>query len=149
MLFLLESPAGPAALGSRMLSPDNDDETAKNLWDAYEATGLPRAWGLHWNAVPWYVGDGKKNKTVRDTEVDKGRGYLSGLLDLAPDVRVVLAMGKHAQRSVSPLAAELAARHVTLLGTPHPSPIPAGVTRGQSLRDLQAAIRRAIELCRD
>ena len=44
VLFLLESPAGPAALGSRMLSPDNDDETAKNMWTAYAVTGMPGSW---------------------------------------------------------------------------------------------------------
>ena len=47
-----------------MLSADNDDETAKNVWDAYQANGMPRTHGLHWNAVPWYVGDGKKNATA-------------------------------------------------------------------------------------
>ena len=144
LLFLLESPAGPAALGSQMLSADNDDETAKNIWQGYAATGVPRTWGLHWNAVPWYVGDGTKNKSVKAQEVDKGRHYLEGLLDLAPHIRVILAMGKHAQRSVSPMTSDLAHRGVHVIETPHPGPIPAGVTQGRSLEEFHAALREAM-----
>ena len=36
VLVVLESPAGPAALGSGMLSADSNDETAKNIWRADE-----------------------------------------------------------------------------------------------------------------
>lgn len=146
VLFLLESPAGPAALGSRMLSADNNDETAKNVWDAYKATGMSRTWGLHWNAVPWYVGDGKKNKGVKRDEIEQGRRYLEGLLDLAPGIKVVLAMGKAAQRSVATLTSDLKARGIVVMETPHPGPIPAGTTKGRSLQEFHAALSSAMQL---
>jgi uracil-DNA glycosylase len=149
VLFVLESPAGPAALGSGMLSADNNDETAKNIWHAYEASGMPRTFGLHWNAVPWYVGDGKKNAAVRHAEVERGREYLLQLLDLAPEVRVVLAMGKPAQQSVAGVAPQLAQRGIRLLNTWHPSPIPAASTRRTSLREVHASFVQALEVVRD
>ncbi len=146
VLFLLESPAGPAALGSGMLSADNNDETARNVWRAYAATGLPRTAGLHWNAVPWYVGDGKRNASVKAVEVERGRQYLSRLLDLTPEVSVLLALGKPAQVSVGGARADLVARGITVIEAPHPSPISAGVTRGRSLAEFEAAVAVARDL---
>jgi len=149
VLFLLESPAGPAALGSGMLSADNDDETAKNIWTAYRASGLPRTHGLHWNAVPWYVGDGKKNKGVTPADVERGRAYLHQLLDLAPEITVVLALGKPAQSSIAGAESDLAARGIRVIAAPHPSPISAGVTKGESLRLINEAVAQAHRLTSD
>lgn len=143
VLFVLESPAGPAALGSGMLSADNDDETAKNIWNAYVESGLPRTAGLHWNAVPWYTGSAAKNGKVSSLDVVAGRSYLLRLLDLAPEVRVVVAMGKKAQASVSGAADALEERGILLIEAPHPGPIPAGVTGGESLRAVADAFRAA------
>jgi uracil-DNA glycosylase len=122
VLFVLESPARPAALGSGMLSADNDDETAKNIWEAYRETGMPRTHGLPWNAVPWFVGNEERNAAVKALDVERGRRYLIQLLDRALDIGVVLAMGKPAQKSVSGAATELAARGIRVIETPHPSP---------------------------
>lgn len=146
VLFVLESPAGPAALGSGMLSADNNDGTAKNMWLGYEASGMPRTHGLHWNAVPWYVGDGKKNAAVTDQQVERGRRYLLRLLDLAPAVRVVVALGRPAQRSIAGAAMQLEARGIAVLDAPHPSPIPAAATRGVSLRKVNATFAEALRI---
>ena len=143
VLFVLESPAGPAALGSGMLSADNNDGTAKNVWLSYQASGMPRTFGLAWNAVPWYVGDGKRNRNVAATDVARGMEYLRQLLDLAPDVRVVLALGKPAQASVASAYDVLRPRGIRVLNAPHPSPIPAAATRGQSLKEFNAAVAQA------
>lgn len=43
VLLLLEAPAGAAAHGSHMLSADNDDGTAANVWRAYAALQLARS----------------------------------------------------------------------------------------------------------
>ncbi len=146
VLFVLESPARPAALGSGMLSADNDDETAKNVWRAYQDSGMPRTHGLPWNAVPWFVGNEERNATVTAVHVERGRRYLIQLLDRAPTIRVVLAMGKPAQKSVSGAAMELGARDIRIINTWHPSPIPAAASRGQSLRDINAAFARALAI---
>jgi uracil-DNA glycosylase len=146
VLLVLESPAGPAAVGSGMLSADNNDETAKNLWRAYEASGMPRTYGLHWNAVPWYVGDGKRNAAVRRGDVETARDYLMQLLDLAPEIEVVIAMGKPAQASLAVAAPALAQRGIHLINTWHPSPIPAASTKGQSLLAVNAAFAEALAI---
>ncbi|MCW2634770.1 MAG: hypothetical protein JWQ99_1137 [Blastococcus sp.] len=146
ILFVLESPAGPAALGSGMLSADNDDGTAKNMWLAYKSSGMPRTYGLHWNAVPWYVGDGKKNAGVRDHQVELGRQYLLRLLDFAPLVRVVVALGKPAQRSIAGAATQLASRGTAVLDAPHPSPRLAAISGGKSLRAVEATFAEAMRL---
>ena len=143
VLFLLESPAGPAALGSGMLSADNNDGTAKNVWLAYQATGMPRTYGLHWNAVPWYVGDGRKNRSVTPAEVARGVEYLQQLLDLAGEVRVVLAVGKPAQATVTSARDILRSRGIRVINAPHPSPIPAAATQGRSLHEFNVAVEEA------
>ncbi|WP_435748130.1 uracil-DNA glycosylase [Nocardioides sp. SYSU DS0663] len=121
-LFVLESPAGPAALGSGMLSVDNDDATAANLWEAYRSSGLPRSVGLHWNAVPWYVGDGTRERNVTRKQVALGHSYLRQLLETAPFIEVVVAMGRPAQSSLRLLDAELAERGIGIIECIHPSP---------------------------
>ncbi|MBA3278119.1 MAG: uracil-DNA glycosylase [Geodermatophilaceae bacterium] len=146
---MLESPAGPAALGSGMLSADNDDETAKNVWHAYASSGMLRTYGLHWNAVPWYVGDGKKNAGITKAQVERGRHYLVDLLALASSIRVVVALGRPAQRSVAGVVAQLTQHGISLIEAPHPSPIPAASTRGKSLVEVNAAFAKALELVGD
>lgn len=149
ILLVLESPAGKAALESSMLSPDNDDATAQNVWLAYEATGVPRTMALHWNVVPWYVGDGRKNAAVVSSQALEGAPYLERLADLLPDLRVVVALGKWAQLGAGVARATLLRRGVVTLDAPHPGPIPAGVTKGESLLQLHDVLRRAYELAAD
>jgi len=146
VLLLLESPSGPAALGSRMLSADNDDGTAMNVWSGYANSGMPRTYGLHWNAVPWYTGDGKTNKNVNDAQVDRARRYLNQLLDLAPDVRVVLALGRPAQDSIAKVEQDLRARGIEVVHAPHPSPRPAARSKGKSLLEFNAAMTKAYRI---
>jgi uracil-DNA glycosylase len=122
VLLLLEAPARAAAHGSGMLSADNDDATAAHVWEAYRSSGLPREWGVHWNAVPWYVGKKEKIRAVTPAEVVAGRRWLTALLDLAPDLRVVLTMGVPARKAVAPLLGDLDQRGLTVMSTWHPSP---------------------------
>lgn len=98
-----------------MLSVDNDDGTATNMWHAYAATEMPRTHGLHWNAVPWFVGTAKKEVSVKNQEVERGRQYLLRLLELAPAVRVVVALGRPAQRSIAPARERLERRGLSVL----------------------------------
>lgn len=121
VLFVLESPAGPAALGSGMLSPDNDDATAANMWEAYQASGLPRNAALHWNAVPWYVGDAGRERNVTSDQTMTGHHYLRRLLEMTDGVEVIVAMGKPAQSSLNRLEADLKQRGIRLIECIHPS----------------------------
>lgn len=105
-----------------MLSADNDDETAKNVWHAYRESGLARTAGLHWNPVPWYVGTEKRNAPVTAADVVRGRSFLEELLAVTPALGVVVALGRKAQASVAPLTEPLGERGVHLLECIHPGP---------------------------
>lgn len=146
VLFILESPASPAALGSGMLSPDNDDETAANMWRLYEQSNLPRTAGLHWNAVPWYVGEDGKEKAVRARQVLEGAVWLDRLLDLLPHLRLVVTMGKPAEQAFKVYVDAHGPDHVEWLAAPHPSP---KVKHGHAhlWPQVEAAFVHAAKLC--
>lgn len=147
VLFILESPAGPAALGSGMLSPDNDDETAANMWRLYQQSGLPRSAGLHWNAVPWYVGEAGREKSVQAREVLEGALWLDRLLDLLPDLRLVVTMGKPAEQAFKAYVDVHGEDRVEWFASPHPSP---RVKHGHAhlWPQVEGAFARAVEVCK-
>lgn len=122
VLFVLEAPARAAAHGSGMLSADNDDTSAAHVWEGYAHSGLRRDFGVHWNAVPWYVGKKEKIRAVTPQEVVDGREWLVALLELLPDLNVVFTMGVPARKALQPLADSLSDRGVTIVSTWHPSP---------------------------
>ena len=142
VMFLLEAPARAAAHGSGMLSADNDDSSAQHVWEAYAAAGLPRNWGIHWNTVPWYVGTREKIQAVTKLEVSEGLQWTARLLDLVPDLRVLVAMGVPAKSAAKHLAADLSSRGVQVLGTWHPSQRNYN-SRPQARPDVARAFREA------
>lgn len=149
VLLLLEAPAGAAAHGSRMLSADNDDGTAANVWRAYQHSGLHRSWGMHWNAVPWYLGVPGKIRAATTTDVNEGRAWLLRLLDLLPDLRVLLTLGNRARDAVTPLAVRVEERGITVLGAPHPSQRLYNSTKGAAREEVHRAFARAVDLAGD
>lgn len=146
VLLVLEAPAGAAAHGSRMLSADNDDGTAANVWRAYEHAGLPREWGMHWNAVPWYLGVRGKIAAAKAHDVEQGREWLLRLVDLLPELSVILCLGNAARDAVSPEKGELEARGLTLISAPHPSQRVYNVTKGVAKVKVHAAFVEARRL---
>lgn len=77
------------------------------------------------------------------TQIERGRRWLFELLDLLPDLRVLIALGKKAQKSVVGAGGELTGRQIAVIEAPHPSPIQAGVTRGRSLEQINQAFHDA------
>lgn len=148
VLFVLESPAGAAALGSGMLSPDNDDETAANMWRLYRQAGLSRAAGLHWNAVPWYVGTGRKNVGVRTMDIEAGLPWLDELMGQLPDLRLVVTLGKPAEKAYGQYQRRLGARVTEWVAAAHPSPRVKNGHR-QLWPGIEAAFDRAAEVSAD
>ncbi len=147
VLFVLESPAGPAALGSGMLSPDNDDSTAAHMWQLYQQSGLSRPHGLHWNAVPWYIGkDGREVNVTKADEAD-GRVWLDRLIILPDELRLVVTMGKPAERAYREHAKN-ATQQIEWLAVAHPSP---RVRNGHPhlWPAIEAAFARAVEVSAD
>ncbi|MCO1594866.1 uracil-DNA glycosylase [Micromonospora sp. RHAY321] len=122
VLFLLETPARAAALGSSMLSPDNDDSTAAHVWEFYRASGLRRDRCLHWNAVPWFMGDEKKNKGATRSDIEPGLPWLARLIDLLPALRLVVTMGGIARQAFALYLLREEAKLVPWLAVAHPSP---------------------------
>ena len=121
VLLLLETPSRAGGFTTGLISIDNDDTAAANLWRGLAAVRLDRGLVLVWNAVPWYVGSADKIRSPTPGEITAGLAWLRELLDLLPDLRVVACFGRAAARAVRPLHPELAARGLTLLEAPHPS----------------------------
>lgn len=99
VLLLLEAP-GPKTVpewgGSGFISVDNDDPTAQNVWTSRKTVGLHEH-VLAWNIVPWVLG----RASVKPSRVELAQGSLElrALLDLLPDLRVIVLSGQKSQEA--------------------------------------------------
>jgi uracil-DNA glycosylase len=120
VLFLLEAP-GAKARNSGFVSMNNPDETAKNFFELCQEAGIERKRIVIWNAVPWYIGSGKKIRPAKSADISEGTESLDELLRLLPDVRAIVLVGLKAQkatRRVNEIAPTL-----KIFNSPHPSPM--------------------------
>lgn len=120
VLYFLEAP-GAKAVTSGFISRNNPDETAKNFFELNEAAGIPRRRTVTWNVVPWYIGSGKRIRPAGNADIVAGIRPLERLLDLLPKLRVIVLIGRKAERAaehISDLRPEL-----KIFRTPHPSPL--------------------------
>lgn len=117
-LFLLEAP-GPRAVRSGFVSRNNPDETAKNFYELSAEAGLDRRQTIIWNAVPWYIGDGKKIRAATPKDLADGLMPLSRLLALLPKLHAVVLVGRKAEKA----AAQLDRNKYVVFTCPHPSPM--------------------------
>lgn len=121
ILLLLEAPGRRAALeaGSGFVSPDNDDQTAQNMWHLLREAEIDRRRDVvTWNVVPWYIGDGSKIRPTATSDLDEAREATRELLSLLPQVETVVLLGRPAAKAWSALDLEHRA-----LEAPHPSPL--------------------------
>jgi uracil-DNA glycosylase len=146
VLLLLETPSRAGGYTTGLISVDNDDTAAANLWRGLDAVGLDRRLVLVWNAVPWYVGSADKIRSPTPAEITAGLAWLRRLLDLLPDLRVVACFGRAATRAVLPLRPELLARGLTLLEAPHPSQRVYNRPGAQARERVHATLVTAAEL---
>ena len=120
VLFLLEAP-GPKAVTSGFVSRNNPDETAKNFFLLNAEASIDRRRTVTWNAVPWYIGSGKKIRPAKRDDVREADEWLIELLGTLHQLRIVVFVGQkalHAQgvvRSARP--------DIELMAMPHPSPM--------------------------
>lgn len=119
-LFLLEAP-GAKALGSGFVSRNNPDETAKNFFHLNVEAGLQRQRTITWNAVPWYIGTGNRIRPAEKSDLRAAEVHLGQLLSLLRYLRVVVLVGRKAQR-FSNLVRSIAPG-IPVLQCPHPSPL--------------------------
>ncbi|AJT43085.1 hypothetical protein UM93_11710 [Psychromicrobium lacuslunae] len=143
ILILLEAP-GPMTNsqnkrpGSGFISVDNNDKTAENCWNYRQEVGLHTG-VLHWNIVPWYLGPASRKPN--SSELAEGASETLSLLDLLPDLRVVLACGRFAQRGWERHISAQVRPNLTVIYTWHPSPLALNSSfRRQEFRE---ALRRA------
>jgi len=130
-LFLFEAPGArstgtagprPAAKGSGIISPDNNDPTAENMWRLHEAAGLSRTSTLAWNIVPWYVGSETKIRAVEPQDLKDSAQYLAMLIALLPELRVVVTFGEKSRQGWFRYLLHDDAPLLPTLAVPHPSP---------------------------
>lgn len=103
LLWVLRDPgpatADPDRADAGFLCVENDDPTAKRLRDLLDRAGIDVTDTLPWNAYPWYV-----NRPPNAGELRFGVEPLRALLGLLDRLRVVLLLGRHAERSWGLLA---------------------------------------------
>lgn len=148
VLSILRDP-GPATRsgqGSGFLCSENDDPTAEAQTNLFVTHGIDPRDVLPWNAYPWYI-----NAAPNASQLDAGADVLCELLDLLPDLRVVLLQGKEAEdgwrRFLRRRPRVIADRDVTVAVSIHPSRQAlwtADPTVRQARLDKQAAAYRSV-----
>lgn len=140
ILLLLEAPGRRSALeaGSGFVSPDNDDQTAQNMWQLLREAGIDRGRDIvTWNVVPWYLGDGRKIRATRASDLDEAREATRELLSLLPHIRVVVLLGRPAAAAWRALGFDLDAIEAS-----HPSPLNLN-TRPERREEIRLALAEA------
>jgi len=120
-LFVLEA-TGPKAKKTNYISRDNPDPTATSMRKLLDETGFEKHETILWNIVPWYIykcENGKERiRPPTQNEVELGSEYLKELIDLLPNLKVVVLVGRSAQRAWPEITLASAVR---MLGSKHPS----------------------------
>lgn len=120
VLMLLERPP-PAVRPAGFVSRDNATPTARNLRRFTEAAGLSRRSTLIWNVVPWMDADPSAARLpLRADAVRAGLLWLPPLLELLPQLEVVVLAGRVARMAADTLQTRWTG--LRLLMMPHPSP---------------------------
>jgi len=123
-LVVLESP-GPASTeqqGSGIISPHNDDPTAARVHGLLTGHCIPFDMVTFWNIVPWWlpsVGSTGSFRAPRASDIDAAAPWLEQVLALLPDIRIVMTLGRSAQRGL----VRYARRHelpYIIIASPHP-----------------------------
>jgi uracil-DNA glycosylase len=152
VLFLARDP-GPATMRSGIISINNDDPSAKTMWELQRKVGLARSDSNYWNTVPWILEHPTKQKVggtpeMRGptlAEIRDARIWFDRLISLLPRLRVVVCLGRDAQRGFREFAASQPDyRRFLLIETWHPSmrALNSGFNRRAELED---AVERAVD----
>lgn len=102
VLFLLETP-GPRAVGTRFVSRDNPDPTARNMGSVLDEAGFLRSDVVLWNVVPHYVSSPDKSRNVSAAQIREAVPDCQAFIDelLGGNLAVVVFCGRSAQRARS------------------------------------------------
>ncbi len=119
-LFVLEAP-GPKAVKSGFVSRNNPDETARNFFELNASAGIPRKKTITWNIVPWFIGEHGKIRAAKKADIDEGLPYLHQLIELLPQLKTIVLVGRKAQRISSVLRTQY--DKINIISCYHPSPM--------------------------
>ena len=94
---MLDNPStkAQAGTGSGLLSPDNDDRTARNLREAYESHNIAWKDVVHWNAVPFPVANSDGGSTRGEQR--EGARRIIEFVRRCPNLKMVLLLGDAAR----------------------------------------------------
>ena len=115
ILFLFEKP-GPMTSVSGLISRDNDDRTAENIFDFMKTAKLPRNRTIIWNVIPGW------NDTRRITAAQHKAGFdslVDDLIPLLPKLRTIVLIGRKAEQARQ----YLNETRFQIFTSAHPSPI--------------------------
>ena len=104
------------------MSPDNNDDTAANMWRLLRDAGVERACNVvTWNVVPWYLGDGKRIRDPNSSDLQESQKPLRDLLGLLRSCKLlaVVLLGKKAKEGWSDADVDSG---LPVRKAPHPSP---------------------------
>ncbi len=91
LLSVLRDP-GPktqqAKGGSGFLCMENDDATAEAICNLFDDAGIDAGDIIPWNVYPWYI-----NRAPKAAELNAGVAPLKCIIDLLPNLRVVVLHG--------------------------------------------------------
>jgi hypothetical protein len=128
VLILMQDPSRVAQYGSRMISRDNNDQTAHNTAALCDAVGLDYSNALHWNVVPWWVRDPdlQNEGSLRSlrAEAIAALPYLRRFLEMVQgSVTRVVLVGKQAEHAWLALQNDRLVRSFQWRACPHTSPL--------------------------
>jgi uracil-DNA glycosylase len=141
LLFLMQDPS-EVATGTGFVSPDNDDLSARNSTVACREAGLtPRA-RVHWNIYPHWVNVAGVDRTRPPQTYGGARRsavrFLGELLaQRLPKVRVIVLLGRHAQRGWDDY---LAGGGILPSGVPEPLRCPSCSPQAWNNRDKRTGV---------
>src|SRR5688500_12815653 len=106
--------------GSGFLSMENDDATAEAIAGYFSQAGIVAGDIVPWNAYPWYI-----NREPSASELDAGVDPLKRLIEILPNLRVVMLHGGAASRGwkrfVRRFPNEVTRRQLVVISTYHTS----------------------------
>ncbi|WP_461166806.1 uracil-DNA glycosylase [Tsukamurella serpentis] len=117
-LFRDPGPATQVGTGSGMLCIENRDESAKLHRSLVQESGIDLSELMTWNAYPWYI-----NRAPKAPEIARALPVLHRVIDLCPDLRVVVLHGGSAHQAWRAYRSRfsIAARRLHVIETYHTS----------------------------
>jgi hypothetical protein len=105
--------------GSGMLCTENDDPSAERYSNLLANAGISVRDLMAWNIYPWYI-----NRKPTLQEIKRGLGPLQQVIDLLPNLRIVMAHGGDAQYAWKLFSRQYpsTASRLQLIETYHTSP---------------------------